>query len=149
MMYTNTLFYCLSVFGLFVPSIITADDAMTYLLYESADDCNAALSKIMISGDCYLMSNCTYGSIYAQNNGSATVCSLTTFGNLNEVSGQQYGYMVFYFDSAEHANASFTRIAYDGEAKMTAPDEYRVNNYNGARVSVPYVEGLINISIKE
>eukprot|EP00486_Rosalina_sp_Unknown_P003079 CAMPEP_0201579054 /NCGR_PEP_ID=MMETSP0190_2-20130828/26299_1 /ASSEMBLY_ACC=CAM_ASM_000263 /TAXON_ID=37353 /ORGANISM="Rosalina sp." /LENGTH=123 /DNA_ID=CAMNT_0048012945 /DNA_START=143 /DNA_END=514 /DNA_ORIENTATION=- len=123
---------------------------MTYLLYGSADDCNSALGAVMISGDCVLKSNCTYGSIYAEQEDGGTVCSLTTFGKLNEVSGQDYGYMVFYFDTPENANASFSRIAWDGDAKLTAPDEFQMHaNTYGNRVSVPYVTGLINISIKD
>ena len=129
--------------------ISLASNAFTYLLYSSADDCNAALKEIMISGDCVLQSNCTFGSIYAEQESGGTVCSLTTFGKLNEASGQDYSYMVFYFDSPENANASFARIAYDGSASMTAPDEFQMHSYNGNRVSVPYVTGLINISIKD
>ena len=74
---------------------------------------------------------------------------MTTFGALNEVSGQGYSYIVFYFDSPEHSNNSFARIAYDGSAEMTAPDEFQLHSSNGNRVSVPYVSGLINVSIKD
>eukprot|EP01083_Nonionella_stella_P022348 61839_1 len=131
-------------------TMTSSNNAIAYLLYESADDCDSALKKIMISGNCTLHSNCTFGSIYSAQTGKGTVCSLTTFGNLNEVSGQDYSYMVFYFDSAAHANASFTRIAYDGRADMSADDEFQMHDYNaGHRVSVPEVAGLINISVKQ
>ena len=144
------MFVGLLVVTMIMASIVSSSEEIN-LLYTSSTDCTAGLAGLDVSGDCIAVSNCTFGTIQIQVD-QHSVCSLTTFGALNSISAAYFGNIEFYFNSDVNANSSASRADLScAVLTMVASDTFIVQTKSGcySEVALPYVTGIINVSLEE
>lgn len=148
-----TVFSWLSVFFVwnhFLSAECTSVSGEVYLLYTVSTDCETSLKTLAVTGDCFVTSNCSYSGI-SVNVYDGGVCGITTFGKLNALNARSYDRLEFYFDTSINANSSYYRLISECESSslVTLDTIASIQENCEARLSLPYVTGLINVSMQD